>query len=59
MVTDYKHGGYNFDDNEIGVALMTAAVFQLVWQVELLFFHGSWALVVYAKHQSILTGLYI
>ena len=33
MVTDYKHGGYSLDDNEIGVALMTAAVFQLVWQV--------------------------
>ena len=33
MVTDYKHGGYNLDDNEIGVALMAAAVFQLLWQV--------------------------
>ena len=35
MVTDYKHGGYKLDDNEIGVVLMAAGVFQLLWQVNM------------------------
>ena len=33
MVTNHEHGGYNMDDNEIGVVLMVVAVSQLVWQV--------------------------
>ena len=34
VVTGYKYGGYNFDDNEIGVVLTAASVFQLSWQVK-------------------------
>ena len=33
VVTSYKHGGYNMDDNEIGVVLTVASVVQLLWQV--------------------------
>lgn len=33
MVTNHKHGGYDMDDNEIGTALMVAAVCEFLWQV--------------------------
>ena len=33
MVTDYEHGGYNLDDNEIGTFIMIIGVMQLLYQV--------------------------
>ena len=33
MVTDRRHGGYDMDDNEIGIFLSIAAVFQVSYQV--------------------------
>ena len=33
MVTDHQHGGYNMDDNEIGVIISLVAVVQLFFQV--------------------------
>ena len=33
LVTDHDSGGYNMDDSEIGIALMSVAFFQLLWQV--------------------------
>ena len=33
MVTDHQHGGYNMDDNEIGVIISIVAVVQLFFQV--------------------------
>ena len=33
LVTDHDSGGYNMDDSEIGVVLMSAAVLQLGFQV--------------------------
>ena len=33
LVTDHDSGGYNMDDSEIGVVLMSAAVLQLAFQV--------------------------
>ena len=33
MVTNHSHGGYGMDDNEIGVALMVAAICEFLWQV--------------------------
>ena len=33
LVTDHDSGGYNMDDSEIGVVLMSVAGFQFLWQV--------------------------
>ena len=33
LVTDHDNGGYNMDDSELGVILMSAAVLQLAFQV--------------------------
>ena len=33
LVTDHDSGGYNMDDSEIGVVLMSVAVIQLLWLV--------------------------
>ena len=33
MVTDYEHGGYNLDDNEIGTFITIIGVMQLLYQV--------------------------
>ena len=33
MVTDRQHGGYDMDDNEIGIFLSIAAIFQVLYQV--------------------------
>jgi len=32
MVTDYAHGGYHMDDNEIGTVMMVAAGCEFFWQ---------------------------
>ena len=33
LVTDHDSGGYNMDDSEIGIVLMSVAVIQLLWLV--------------------------
>ena len=33
MVTDYHHGGYNLDDNEIGMVIICSGIVPLIWQV--------------------------
>ena len=33
LVTDHKSGGYNMDDSEIGIVLMSVAIIQLLWLV--------------------------
>ena len=40
MVTDHQHGGYNMDDNEIGVMFSIVAVVQLFFQVGWCGWHG-------------------
>ena len=32
-MTGHEHGGYDMDDSEIGIVLMSAAIFQLLFQV--------------------------
>ena len=32
-MTDHDSGGYNMDDSEIGVVLMSTSIFQFLWQV--------------------------
>ena len=33
LVTDHDSGGYNMDDSEIGIVLMSVAGIQLLWLV--------------------------
>lgn len=33
LVTGHEYGGYDMDDSEIGIVLMTAASVQLLFQV--------------------------
>ena len=33
LVTDHDSGGFNMDDSEIGVVLMSVSVVQFSWQV--------------------------
>ena len=41
LVTDHDSGGYNMDDSEIGVVLMSVAAIQLLWQVQNILCHKS------------------
>ena len=35
MVTNHEHGGYQMDDNEIGMFVMIVAVVQIFYQVRI------------------------
>ena len=39
LVTDHDSGGYDMDDSEIGVVLMSTAAFQFLWQVLIIFYY--------------------
>ena len=35
MVTNHEHGGYQMDDNEIGMFVMIVAIVQIFYQVRI------------------------
>ena len=35
MVTNHEHGGYQMDDNEIGMFVMIVAIVQIFYQVKI------------------------
>ena len=52
LVTDHDSGGYNMDDSEIGVVLMSVAAIQLLWQVQNRLSHNSTSIASRLKFNS-------
>ena len=43
MVTDHRHGGYDMDDNEIGIFLSISSLAAVLYQVD--FCNSPWTMV--------------